>query len=64
MVAVAGAGWPVVAEKVAPAAAEPEAFLVGFFFFFLSAAGWTALATGTHNDASRPGLPRATPRQA
>jgi hypothetical protein len=43
VVAVAGAGWPVVAEKVALAAAEPLAdFLV--FFFFLLVAGWELLA--------------------
>jgi len=39
VVAEAGAGCPVVAEKVAPAAAEPLADFFDFFFFFLLLAG-------------------------
>lgn len=39
VVAVAGAGCPVVAEKVAPAAAEPLAGFLVFFFFFAAVAG-------------------------
>ena len=39
VVAVAGAGCPVVAENVLAALAEPDAFLA-FFFPFLAPAGW------------------------
>jgi hypothetical protein len=46
VVAVAGAGCPVVAEKVAPALADAEVFLVFLPLPFLALAGWELLTTG------------------